>query len=145
MSDGPARPTIEIRNAAPQDIPALLGFLEPFFAQQFILTRTSEELGVLVRHGFVATCEEQIVGFAAIEVYSQKLAEVQSLAVAPDFQGRGLGRDLVQRCVGRAKAEGVLELMAITASEKLFVDMGFDYSLPNQKRAFFMQTRQLDE
>jgi len=140
---------VEIRNASLEDVPALMEFLKPFFAEQIILTRTADELSTLARHGFVATCdyagEVQIVGFAAIEIYSKKLAEVQSLAVSPSFQGRGIGRDLVQRCIGRARAEGVLELMAITASEKVFRDVGFDYSLPNQKRAVFLQTRSLDE
>ena len=144
-----SKQAVEIRNASLDDVPTLMEFLKPFFAKQYILTRTAEEMSTLVRHGFVATCEdsgkERIVGFAAIEIYSQKLGEVQSLAVSPDFQGRGIGKDLVGRCVGRAKAEGVLELMAITATEKLFRDIGFDYSLPNQKRAVFMQTRSLDE
>ncbi len=143
MSD--SKQAVEIRNALHEDLPALKEFLKPFFEKQFILTRTDDELATLIRHGFVATSDEdRIVGFAAIEIYSQKLAEVQSLAVSPDFQGRGIGRDLVERCVGRARAEGVLELMAITATEKLFRDIGFDYSLPNQKRAVFMQTRSLD-
>jgi amino-acid N-acetyltransferase len=86
-----------------------------------------------------------MVGFAAIEIYSRKMAEIQSLAVSPALQGQGVGTKLVQRCVDRAQAEGILELMAITASEKLFRGVGFDYSLPNQKRALFMQTRDVDQ
>ena len=73
--------------------------------------------------------------------YSRKLAEIQALAVLSSLQGKGVGSELVRRCVGRARAEGVLELMAITASDNLFRNVGFDYSLPNQKRALFLQTR----
>lgn len=140
MSASPT-PEVKIRETNGADIEELTCFLEPFFEQRVILSRTEPELRTLIQHGFVATQDEQIVGFAAIEVYSAKLAEIQSLAVAPELQGRGIGRDLVRRCVDRATTLGVFELMAITASEKLFQDVGFDYSLPNQKRAFFYQTR----
>ena len=134
-------PPFEIRDATIEDVPSLLTFLEPFFQRQLILRRSTEELTTLVKHGFIAASEQRIVGFAAVEVYSAKLGEIQSLAVSPEMQGRGLGRELVSRCVNRATSLGVFELLAITASEKLFRDLGFDYSLPNQKRAFFYQTR----
>ena len=140
MSDPEKLPAI--RDATIDDIPALLTFLTPFFEQRLILSRDKDELATLVKHGFVAVCDDKIVGFTAIEVYSQKLAEIQSLAVSPEFQGCGLGRELVRCCVERAKREKVFELMAITASDQLFTDVGFDYSLPNQRRAFFYQTRE---
>ncbi len=134
-------PAVDIREATTGDVTHLYAFLSPFVEQRHILPRTEAELITLVQHGFTATMEQQVVGFAALEIYSSKLAEIQSLAVSPDVQGRGIGRALVSRCVDRATSLGVLELMAITASEKLFRDLGFDYSLPNQKRAFFYQTR----
>ena len=132
---------VRIWETTADDIPALLEFLQPFVEQQSVLPRSEAELATLVRNGFVAKCDGQIVGFASIEVYSSKLAEVQGLAVSPSMQGRGIGRLLVSRCVQRATDLGIFELLAITVSEKLFRDLGFDYSLPNQRRAFFYQTR----
>ena len=135
---------IEIRNATLSDVTALQTFMRPFVEAKHILPRSDEDMAVLIRHGFVAVQEKSIVGFAAIEIYSQKLAEIQALAVAGELQGQGVGSELVNRCVGRARAEGVLELMAITASESLFRQIGFDFALPNQKRALFLQTREDD-
>jgi N-acetylglutamate synthase-like GNAT family acetyltransferase len=132
---------IPIRNARPGDVRAVYRFLKPFVEAHQILPRTMNELAVLMKHGFVADYQNSIVGFAAVEIYSQKLAEVQCLAVAPEHQGRGLGRRLVQHCIDRAISQNVCELMAITASEKLFQVCGFDYSLPGQKRALFIQTK----
>ena len=137
----PLSSPIEIRDAVSSDVPELSEFLQPFFDQRLILQRTEAELAKLVEHGFVALSDDQIVGFAAIEVYSGKLAEIQSLAVSAQMQGRGIGKSLVSRCVERATELDVFELMAITATDKLFRELGFDYSLPNQKRAFFYQTR----
>lgn len=129
--------SVEIRAATPSDVEALHHFLQPFAESRSLLPRTIEELHILVQHGFVAEDGDRIVGFAAIEIYSRKLAEVQSLAVDAHYQRRGLGRKLVGCCVQRARDKGVLELMAITGSDKLFQDCGFDYSLPDQKRALF--------
>jgi len=104
------------------------------------LPRTVEEIQGLVDNGFVVEVNGSIVGFAAIEIFSGKLAEVQCLAVAPALQGKGIGKQLIQRCVQRAQEENVTELIAITASDALFQSCGFDYALPNQKRALFIQT-----
>jgi N-acetylglutamate synthase-like GNAT family acetyltransferase len=104
-------------------------------------TLSSEELDLLVGDGFVAEEEGRIVGFAALEVYSKKLAELRSLAVAPGYQGLGLGRRLVEACVGRAREKNVLEVMAITSSDEFFLACGFDFTLPGEKKALFYQTR----
>lgn len=140
--DSDSSPVITIRDAKPQDLKALQAFLKPFADAKHILSRSDEDLSTLMRHGFVAEREGQIVGFGAIEIYSKKLAEIQSLAVLPSLQGEGVGTQLVEKCVERAREEDVLELMAITASENLFRKVGFDFFMPNQKRAVFLQTRE---
>jgi len=132
---------IQLRDATESDVVALLEFIKPFIMAEQIVPRSAEEMRTLIQHGFVAEESGEIVGFAAIEIYSQKLAEVQALAVGSRVQGQGVGTRLVESCVARAREQGVLELMAITASESLFRNAGFDYSLPNQKRALFVQTR----
>ena len=132
--------TFSIRPANADDLPNVLQFLQPFMDAQHILPRTSVELELLMRHSFIAESGGEVVGFAAIEVYSKKLAEVQCLAVSESHRRRGVGKQLVTRCVDRAKEEKVREVMAITATEGLFQDCGFDYALPGQKRALFVQS-----
>lgn len=83
----------------------------------------------------------KIVGFAALEVYSPKLAEIRSLAVAGEWQGQGVGRALVQACVDRARFLDVFEVLAVTSSEEFFRRCGFDFTLPGEKKALFLQTR----
>ncbi len=138
MSDAP--PTIDLRPATVSDIDKVYEFIKPFVATEELLPRSEVELALLFQNGFVAARGDEIVGCAAVEIYSVKMAELQCLAVSPDCRGLGIGRKLVTACVQRARDKGVLELMAITASERLFQDCGFDYSLPNQKRALFIQT-----
>lgn len=137
----------EISPATQDDLANVWAFLQPFVEKKLLLQRTSVELQLLLRHSFKAVpnvepVREQtpIVGFCSLEIYSKKLAEIQCLAVADDFQRRGIGKALVSLCVERAKEEKVLEILAISSSDDMFKACGFDYSLPNQKRAFFFQT-----
>ena len=130
---------IQFVGARHDDLQNVLDFLQFFMDGHQLLPRTSIELELLLKHAFIASSDEQIVGFAALEIYSKKLAEIQCLAVSDKFRRRGVGRTLVSMCVGRAREQKVVELMAISNSDKMFQACGFDYSLPNQKRAFFIQ------
>lgn len=132
---------VEVRPARQDDVSQLAEFIEPFVAHKKLLPRTTEELDELVRLGFVAEMDGRMVGFAALEIYSRKLAEIRSLAVADEVQGRGIGRRLVEACVDRARERNILEVMVVTSSEHFFRACGFDFTLPGEKKALFLQTR----
>lgn len=132
-----------VRAAQTEDIQPLLAFIEPFVSEKRLLPRTIEEMTELVPTGFLAEMDGLIVGFAALEIYSRKLAEVRSLAVSPIYQGKGIGKALVNACVQLACEKNILEVMAITASEEFFLACGFGFTLPGQKKALFYQTRDL--
>lgn len=122
---------------------ALSALIEPFVRQRKLLPRTIDELALLLPNYFVAEAGDRIVGCVALEVYSSKLAELRSLVVDPEFQGRGVGKLLVEACVNRAREEQILEVMAITSAEEFFQSCGFDFTLPGEKKALFYQTREL--
>ncbi|MBN70912.1 MULTISPECIES: GNAT family N-acetyltransferase [Gimesia] len=131
---------IEIRPAKHEDITPLSEFIVPFVEQGKILPRTSEELDELVETGFVAIeAGTEIVGFASLEIYSRKLAEIRSLVVADHRQGIGVGKKLVSACVDRARQRNILEVMAVTSSDVFFRSCGFDFTLPGEKKALFIQ------
>ena len=130
---------VEIVAVCPDELHEVQSFLQPYLDDQQLLRRTSLELELLLKHAFKAVVDGRIVAFCALEIYSKKLAEIQCLAVDLEYRRKGLGGILVQRCVARAREEKVKELMAISASEEMFLTCGFDYSLPNQKRALFIQ------
>jgi N-acetylglutamate synthase-like GNAT family acetyltransferase len=133
---------IRVRLAMESDLPALEAFIEPFVNDGKLLPRTYDELSELLPTFFIAEEDGGIVGCAALEIYSRKLAEIRSLAVAPDTQGKGVGRLLVQACVELAQEKNILEVMAITSSEGFFKSCGFDFTLPGEKKALFYQTRE---
>ena len=128
---------IEVRPAIEDDVSVVQKLIAPFVEKELLLPRSDKEILALSKTGFSATFEDKVIGFAAVEVYSRKLAEIQCLAVDSTFQGKGVGKMLVERCVEFSKEVGVLELMAISLSGSFLKQCGFDYSLPNQKRALF--------
>ena len=72
-----------------------------------------------------STSSGQVVGCCALEVYSQRLAEVRSLAVVKEFQRKGIATQLIERCLQEARAKNVFEVLAITGANALFEKHGF--------------------
>jgi amino-acid N-acetyltransferase len=141
LPDSP-KPSFVVRATCEDDLESLGQFIEPFVLQGRLLPRTRDELKDLTAHGYVAVVDGRIVGFAALEIYSAKLGEIRSLAVSSEFQGHGIGKSLVQACVERARMQNIFELMVITSSEEFFQRCGFDFTLPGEKKALFLQTRE---
>ena len=74
---------------------------------------------------FVALESEKIIGCCALEVYSRRLAEVRSLAVAAEAQGKGVGTALIETCIKKAKELGVYEILTVTGATGIFEKHGF--------------------
>lgn len=157
-ADRPLPAGYRIRAAVDQDLDAVHALLFPFIQQRVILRRTRAETTTLLSTGFVAEFDSpeqeqgqgqgqgpRVVGFCAVEIYSKKLAEIQCLVVYPEHQRHGLGRKLVKECIELARNRKVMEVMAISSSEDFLRDLQFDYALPNQKRALFLQLRSREE
>lgn len=132
---------VTLRVAQRGDVEIISRFIQPFVDDGILLERTYDEIEQWLPHFFITEAGGEIVGCAALEVYSRKLAEVRSLAVSPKAQGMGVGRMLVQACIDLARKLNILEVMAITSSDEFFRACGFDFTLPGEKKALFIQTR----
>lgn len=130
-----------VAKAVEADLVELSDFIKPFVASGELLPRTFDELEDLLETLFIVRLDGRIVACAALEIYSKKLCEIRSLAVEPQAQGLGIGKRLVAACVDLARREGIYEIMAISIAEDFFKSCGFDFTLPNLKKAFFLQTR----
>jgi amino-acid N-acetyltransferase len=131
----------EVRPSTRADLDDIYEFIQPFVDAGRLLPRTLDELEDLVPTGFVAILNDEVVGFIALEIYSQKLAEIRSLCVSRAHQGKGIGKKLTHACVDLARRRKVFEVMAITSSDEFFRSCGFDFTLPGEKKALFMLTR----
>lgn len=75
---------------------------------------------------FVALEDGKIIGCCALDIYSKRIAEIRSLAVKKNYQGRGVGTQLIGRCLKKAKQKKIYEVFSVTGAVKLFGKFGFD-------------------
>lgn len=114
-----------VRPAAIGDVPVIHHLLEVYAQQGNLLPRTMSELYRHLRDFFVIELDGKVVACGALEIFTEDLGEVRSLVVDDAYQGRGLGRLLVERIVEEARAIGLRRLMALTYVPGFFHKLGF--------------------
>jgi len=83
---------------------------------------------LIAQNCLVAEVHSRLVGAVALEPYGRS-ALLRSLAVAPDWRGRSLGRELYTRIISRARLLGLQQLYLLTIdAEKYFTSQGFNVS-----------------
>lgn len=118
--------TISYRPARPSDAPALHALIGTFAAKQLMLARPLSELYDTIRDFVVAEAEVGgLVGCSAVHIATDKIAELKALAVAESAQGRGVGRQLVQRCCEEGQRLGLERLFCLTYQIDFFSRLGF--------------------
>ena len=107
-----------IRAAAESDLPAIEALLT---ANQLPTSGVKEAL-----NGFlVAECDGHIVGVVGME-HTREHALLRSTAVAPEWRGRGIARQLVERIIAESEARGIHALYLLTTTaERYFPSFGF--------------------
>jgi amino-acid N-acetyltransferase len=107
------------------DIPAILALINGFAARGIMLPRTEFEMAENLRDFSVVQTEARVFGCAALHFYTPKAAEVRSLAIRPELQGRGAGKALVEALEAEAQAFGVEDVFAFTYIPDFFRKRGF--------------------
>lgn len=108
------------------DIPQMLSLVEPEILKGNILMRSQDEIANAIRSYWIARKEGEIIGFCALHIYTPKLAEVRSLIVRSDFQGRGIGGKLVELVMQEGGGLGVREFLVLTYRDGFFKRLGFE-------------------
>src|SRR5690349_20429452 len=109
---------VTIRKAAEADLPAI----EALLASSDLPTAGVKE-GL---HGFlVAEADQHIVGAVGMAECG-KYGLLRSTAVAPEWRGKHVAKQLVDRIIASAEAQGVNALYLLTTSaERYFPSFGF--------------------
>lgn len=85
-------------------------------------------------HFFVARDGGELIGCVGMECYGES-ALLRSLAVAPEAQRGGLGRELTARLLAEARARGVREVVLLTTTAADFFTRHFDFT-PAERSEF---------
>lgn len=108
------------------DISQMLSLVEPEVLKGNILMRSQDEMANAIRSYYVAREKGEIIGFCALYIYTPKLAEIRSLIVRSDFQGRGIGKELVNLVMQEGITLGVREFLVLTYRDHFFKRLGFE-------------------
>ena len=114
-----------IRKAVMHDMSPVQKLINDFAKQETMLPRALNELYESVRDFYVYETDGKIIAVCALRVLWEDLAEVRSLAVIPEYQGKGIGQALVNKCISEAKELGIKRVFALTYRPDFFKKIGF--------------------
>ena len=115
------------------------GLIDPFVREGLILPRSLHSVYTTIRDFWLSVGEEQpahIRGCSALHISWSDLAEIRTLAVQKEFQGKGEGSALVGTCLEEARNLGVKRVFTLTYVPDFFKSVGFlevdKATLPNK-------------
>jgi amino-acid N-acetyltransferase len=114
-----------LRKAKMADAPAIQRLITLFASREEMLHRSLGEIYENIRNFFVVEEEGKIVACGALQISWGNLAEVKSLAVAGEHQGRGHGKRIVLACLEEGRSLGLATLFALTYKPAFFEKLGF--------------------
>ena len=136
-----------IRSAQTLDVPRIQQIAEPLVADRVLLGKEMVELYESIQEFVVAELDGEVVGFGALHVMWQDLAEVRTLAVDVNHKRRGLGAAMLTELLARAKSLGIQRVFCLTFEVDFFKNHGFETisDIPVDPQTYAEMVRSHDE
>jgi len=117
---------IELVKAKLSDIPAMQALVLSEVKEGVILNRSEDEVATNIRSYVLAKEDGLLIGYTALHVHSQRLAEIRSLIVDEKYRGQQVGKRMVEFTLKEAKELGVEEdVLVLTYLPLFFHKLGF--------------------
>lgn len=118
-------PAYAIRPARRSDASTIVRLINLNVASGELLPRSEEFVAAHATHFLVASEDGRLLGCVHLDEYAPSLAEIRSLVVTPEAQGRGVGVALVAALERLAKARDYRTLFAVSNNEEFFRRRGY--------------------
>jgi len=116
---------LKIRKAKISDIKQIHKFVNEFAKKEEMLPRSLNDLYESMRDIYIYEDRGEMQGVCALHILWEDLAEIRSLAVSKESQGKGAGRSLLNACLKEAKGLGIKRVFALTYQPEFFLKNGF--------------------
>lgn len=116
---------IRYEKAKLSDIALMQELVKEEVQKGIILFRSSDEMATNIRSYILAKDDDAIIGFGALHFHAFDLAEVRSLIVDKNYQGKGIGRGIVEALLEEGKNLGVKKIFTLTYVKGFFESLGF--------------------
>ena len=117
---------IKISPAVAEDAIKIPVLLAPYVEQQIVLPRSPQDILDNLANFLVAKDGDKLLGVVALRDFGAGLNEIRSLAVAPEYAGKGLGSILINKAIELAKNRKATQVFALTLRPNLFQRLGFE-------------------
>jgi amino-acid N-acetyltransferase len=114
-----------IRKATLNDVKAIQSLINQYAETGQMLPRTLNELYEHLRDFHLYEDNGSLAGVCALHVSWEGLAEIRSLAVRSDRVKRGIGAELVRKCLAEANELNVKRVFVLTYQAEFFRKLGF--------------------
>jgi amino-acid N-acetyltransferase len=114
-----------IRPARTSDVRRIRELIDVYAPRRILLSKATVTLFEDVPDFLVAERDGLVVGCGAMHVIWEDLGELRTLAVDPSATGAGIGRQLVEALLDRARALGVARVFCLTFETDFFAGSGF--------------------
>lgn len=114
-----------VRKANTNDISDIMRLVDVYAGKGDLLPLRSQEISDRIDDFYVCEQGGQIAGVCSLFVYGTDLAEIRSLAVWPEYQGKGIGRAVTEACIAAAKGLPIRRVFALTYTPAFFERLGF--------------------
>ena len=115
-----------IRPARTTDVPAITEIAQPLIDQRILLGKELVEIYEAIQEFVVAEQDGKVIGFGALHVMWQDLAEIRTLAVSESAKRKGIGAAMLRELLDRAKMLGVRRVFCLSFEEEFFRSHGFE-------------------
>ncbi|NPV26502.1 MAG: N-acetyltransferase [Firmicutes bacterium] len=116
---------MQIRKAVIADVKDMQALINGYAQKELMLYRSLASLYENIRDFTLAVEGKKLLGTGALHVVWENLAEIRSVAVAPEYLHRGIGRQLVEALLAEARQLGISELFVLTYQPAFFSKCGF--------------------
>jgi len=116
---------LRVRPARTSDMRAIRALVSPLAERRILLQKEAVAYYEATGDFVVAELDDRIVGCGAVHVLWEDLAEIRTLAVAPGFEGKGVGSALLRALLDDARELGVAKVFCLTFETEFFARHGF--------------------
>ncbi len=116
---------VVVRRACTPDVRAIRSLVEPMARSRRIVSKDAVAYYEAVHEFRVVEVDREVVGCGALHVMWEDVAEVRTVAVRPEFKGRGLGSALLNGLLQDARDLGVQRVFCLTFETGFFGGHGF--------------------
>ncbi len=128
---------ISYQKAKLSNIHSMQELVLPEIESGIILNRSNDEVATNIRSYTLCYKDGELVGFCALHIHTEYLAEIRSLIVKEDARGEKIGENLVNKCIDEAFSLGLQKVLCLTYKQQFFQRLGFieisKESLPEHK------------